>query len=196
MTVFGLLKRRLGSPLRSFHKSSSGATAVEFAMVAPVFFLMLGVILETGLMLFTEYVLQTSVQEAARLVRTGQAQDAKLDAAAFKTKICDTAGLVINCQGNVSVYMTAAANFATLDASVPSYLNVGLKDDGTPNPTSYACGGPSQAVALIATYDWKFTVPYFMSFFGNIKNNTTRRLAGFAMFRNEPFPATGTNTCP
>ena len=57
-----------------FQKDDTGATAVEFAMVGPLFFLMLGVTLETGVMMFSEYVLQTSVQEAARIVRTGQAQ--------------------------------------------------------------------------------------------------------------------------
>jgi Flp pilus assembly protein TadG len=178
---------------KSYREDDRGATAVEFAMVAPVFFLMVGITLETGLMLFTEYVLQTSVQEAARLVRTGQAQTQALSASLFKGKICDLAGVIINCTGNVSVYLRAEANFATLDAAVPSYLSVGTQSNGTPGPTSYNCGGPSQAIALIATYDWEFTIPYFMKYFGNM-GDSKRRLAGFAMFKNEPFPSS-TSAC-
>ena len=67
-------------------------------------------------------------------------------------------------------------------------MNVGAKPDGTPNPTSYDCGGPSQAAAVVATYDWKFTMP-FMKFLGNFDGGKKRRLYGLAIFQNEPFPA-------
>lgn len=178
-----------------YRKDSSGATAVEFAMIAPLFFLMLGVILETGVMLFTEYVLQTSVQEAARLVRTGQAQTAAMSATQLKDKICNLAGVIINCTGRVTVYTASATNFSTLKASMPSYLGVGKKADGTPGPSSFNCGGPSASVGMIATYDWDFNIPYFMGFMSNMPGNTTtRRLAGFAMFKNEPFPSS-TSSC-
>jgi Flp pilus assembly protein TadG len=144
---------------------------------------------------FTEYVLQTSVQEAARLVRTGQAQEQKLTSATFKNKICDLASIIIDCQGKVNVYMQANTNFSTLASSVPSYLNVGPAEDGTPGPNSFVCGKSQETVALIATYDWNFVVPYFMSFMGNRNGKATRRMAGFAMFRNEPFPDEPGKTC-
>ena len=70
--MWGWLNRRLARKAKRYGKSVRGATAVEFAMVAGPFFFVLGSTCETGLMLFTEYVLQKSVQEAARLVRTGQ----------------------------------------------------------------------------------------------------------------------------
>ena len=105
-----------------FRRDSSGATAVEFAMVAPLFFLMLGVILETGLMLFSEYVLQNSVQNAARLVRTGQVSSADgtklMTAAEFKTSICGTVSIIFDCDSKVTVYVNSANNFATLSSVV------------------------------------------------------------------------------
>ncbi len=176
-----------------FARDENAATAVEFAMVAPLFFLMLGVVLETGLMMFTEHVMQTSVQEAARIVRTGQAQEQGMSVGAFKDEICELAGIIIDCQSRVTVYMRADTNFTALAANVPSYMNVGPAEDATPGPASYDCGGPNETVALIATYDWDFVIPYFMNFLGNRNSDATRRLAGFAMFKNEPFPApTGT----
>ena len=58
--------------------SDQGSAAIEFAFVAPVFFaLMLG-ILEIGTMMFTQFALQNSVMNAARLIRTGQAHSAAL----------------------------------------------------------------------------------------------------------------------
>ena len=179
---------------KSYASDDKGATAVEFAMVAPLFFAMLGITLETGVMMFSEYVLQTAVQEAARTVRTGQAQDAEMSAADFKNKICNLAGLIMDCQGKVTVYMNSQVNFTTLASATPSYLNVGPAADGTAQPVTFKCGAPSEPVALIATYDWKFVIPYLMKYFDNQGGDSTRRLAGFAMFKNEPFPATG-KTC-
>jgi hypothetical protein len=164
-------------------------------MVAPVFFLLLFVIVETGLMLFTEYVLQTSVQEAARFVRTGQAQGAGMAASDLKGKVCRLANVIINCNSKVTVYVASAANFAALKTAMPSYLGIGKKPDGSPGPSSFQCGGANAAVGIIATYDWDFSIPYFMNFLSNMSGNTkTRRLAGFAMFKNEPFPSS-TSSC-
>ena len=174
-----------------FAKSESGSTAVEFSLVAFPFFMLMGCICETGVMLFAEYAIQSGVQEAAREIKTGQAQTAKLSASAFKAKICETAGIVFNCNAGLTVYVKPAATFTVLETILPSYLNVGAKPDGTPNPTSYNCGAPSQALGVIATYDWDFTMP-FMHFLGNINGGAKRRLYGIAIFQNEPFPATTT----
>lgn len=178
---------------RRFAKSDSGATAVEFSLVAFPFFMLMGCIMETGIMLFSEYSIQAGVQESAREIRTGQAQNASLSAAAFKAKICEITGIVIDCASKLTVYVRPASTFTTLSTILPTYLNVGAKPDGTPNPTSYDCGGPSQAAAVIATYDWDFTMP-FMTFLGNINGGEARRLYGLAIFQNEPFTATGSCT--
>jgi Flp pilus assembly pilin Flp len=175
------------SPKR-FLRNSSGVTAIEFAMVAPVFFMAMGAVIETGIMLFTEYVLQSSVQEAARKIRTGQAQTAGMSSGDFKTEICNLAGKVFDCAGSVHVYVKSAATFSALKTDTPSYLSVGQSYGGSPSTTAYDCGGPSKPVAIIATYDWKIVMP-FMKAFGNVDGDTKRRVAGFAMFQNEPFPA-------
>lgn len=182
---------RKGLSLKRFLKNTRGVTAVEFAMVAPVFFFAMGAVVETGLMLFTEYVLQSSVQEAARQVRTGQAQSAGMSASQFKTEVCDLAGVIMDCEADVHVYVKSAATFSALQTATPSYLSVGNSYGGAPESTSYSCGGPSQAVAIIATYDWDIVLP-FMGAFGNVDGGNKRRIAGFAMFQNEPFPS-GTN---
>jgi Flp pilus assembly protein TadG len=178
--------------IKGYRKSESGAAALEFVMVVFPFIYVLGCIIETGVMLFTEYVLQSSVQDAARQIRTGTAQSQGLDAAAFKAKICARVSILVNCSSSVTVYVRPATSFSSLKATIPSYLNVGLKDDGTPNPTSYDCGQPSQPAAVIATYDWTFAMP-FMNFLGNINSNTKRRLGGIAIFRNEPYPSSSTS---
>lgn len=176
---------------RRYIKSDSGAAAVEFAMVALPFFILLGVIIETGVMMFTEFTLQASVQKASRLIRTGQAKTLALTATNFKTEICKTAGLLIDCVGKVSVYVDAdPAGFAALKAKFPTATTVGTASNGTPGPSSFNCGAPLNAVGVVATYDWNFVFP-FMNFNANTTVNTKRRLVGVVMFANEPFPAAG-----
>jgi Flp pilus assembly protein TadG len=177
--------------LRRFRRSSSGATAVEFAMVAGPFFYVLGCICETGLMLFTEYVLQNSVQEAARLVRTGQVMDAAgttvtMTSSDFKLKVCDDVSIIIDCAGKVSVYVNSADTFAALTATIPDPVDVGVASNGAAYKVVYTPGAKLKAATVIATYDWDFAFP-FMDFLGNIGDGSKRRLYGLAIFRNEPF---------
>jgi Flp pilus assembly protein TadG len=179
--------------VKGLAKSESGTATIEFATVVFPFIYVLGCIIETGLMLFTEYVIQSSVQDSARQIRTGSAQSASLNAGSFKAKICARVSILVNCTSKVTVYVKPATTFSNLKATLPNYLNVGLKPDGTPNPSSYDCGQPSQPAAVIATYDWTFSLP-FMSFLGNINGGAARRLAGIAIFRNEPYPP-GSNSC-
>lgn len=192
MLSFGryLIKR---TTARRFHNNTSGTAAVEFVFVFPVFFLLLAIACETGVMMFTEYVLQGSLQEAARLVRTGQAQEKKMTAADFKKAVCRIARVVIACESKVEVYMRSAADFTTLAAGGnTSVMSIGSQPGGL---SSFDCGQREQAVALIAAYDYDFSIPYVMKFFGNKNNNKTRRLAAFAVFKNEPFPAVTANKC-
>ena len=178
----GLLKR--------FAKSPDGAAAVEFALVAGPFFFVLGCIAETGLMLFSEYVLQNSVQEAARSIRTGQVTTTdgaeKMTDAQFKALICDGVNIIIDCDSYVTVYVNSAATFAALETTMADPINVGVKPDGTIDPPTFTPGGQLRPAGVIATYDWDFTFP-FMDFLGNISGGNKRRLHGLAIFRNEPF---------
>jgi Flp pilus assembly protein TadG len=52
--------------LRRFLKHSGGATAIEFAFTAPVFFMLVGGVIETGLLLYTQVALQHGAEAAAR----------------------------------------------------------------------------------------------------------------------------------
>jgi Flp pilus assembly protein TadG len=176
--------------LARLRKSDSGATAVEFALVAGPFFYVLGCICETGLMLFTEYVIQNSVQEAARMVRTGQVSAADgsvtMTSTDFKKRICEEVGVIIDCTGKVNIYVNNSDTFAHLTTTMADPLAVGQGANGSAYTTVYSPGGQLRAATVIATYDWDFAFP-FMSFLGNFRNGEIRRIYGLAIFRNEPF---------
>lgn len=192
--MFGKMKSRLLSATKRYQKSEKGATALEFALVALPFFTLLGIIIETGSIMLTEFGLQAAVQEAARTARTGQAQGGSKTALDFKNLICQNAALVVNCGSLLTVYANSYTTWAQLSASMPSFTNIGVKDDGTQNPTAYKLGAPTCPSSLVATYDWKFTMP-MMNYMGNVQGGTARRLVGFAMFQTEPYPSSGGTAC-
>jgi len=182
--MWGRSKGPMRRVLRRFGESQSGAAAVEFALVAGPFFFVLGTIAETGLMLFTEYAIQNSVQGAAREIRTHQvATDTGVilkTEAQFKTDLCSKITSLIDCAGKVTVYVNSATTFAGLKTAMPNFISI-----GPGGPTSYSPGQSSQAVGVVATYDWDFAFP-FMDFLGNIDGGAQRRLHGIAVFNNEP----------
>jgi len=60
--------------LRRFSRNGRGSTAVEFALIAPMFFALIFAILETALMFFAGQILEIGTQDTARLIFTNQAQ--------------------------------------------------------------------------------------------------------------------------
>ncbi len=195
MAMFKRLIGRLRTRIQRFEKSERGVAAIEFALLAPPFFLILGVIMETGLMLFSEYTIQESVQEAARLVRTGQVQAASMTATDFKNKICNTVSEIVNCTTGVTVYVRSDSSFQSLASNLPILLSIGPAIDTNPSAaTCYNPGLASRPAAVVATYDWYFNM-LGMSYMGNIANKSARRLVGLAIFQNEPFPTAGTTSC-
>ena len=64
--------------LRRFRRNRRGSAAVEFALVAPIFFALLFAIIELAMVFFASQVLETVTQDSRALIMTGQAQNAVL----------------------------------------------------------------------------------------------------------------------
>lgn len=171
---------RIAAPIRRVGKDTQGATAIEFAMVVWPFILLIGGITEIGIALFTEYTLQNAVQEAGRKIQTGQMEGKGVEQ--FKTEICDKAPNLKNCTRDLGVYVQNADTFTELARIVPSAKTIEPR-----RSTPFSTGVGEKAVAVMATYDWKFTFP-FMRMFNNVEG--ARRLQGVAVFQNEKFGGT------
>src|ERR1039457_1380631 len=89
----------LRKTLRRFRRSRRGSAAVEFALVAPVFFALLFAIIETAVVFCAGQVLETITQNSARMLMTGQAQTAAYTATQFKTYVCSQIPALFNCNG-------------------------------------------------------------------------------------------------
>jgi Flp pilus assembly protein TadG len=183
-------KRPLSSRLllERWKGDSRGVTAIEFAIVAVPFLMLLFGIIGVGLYFFTTFTLENGVEQSARLLRTGQAQNANYSADEFKQKVCDYLPGFIDCQGKVVVNVLSFANASDITTdSLPSCTT----SDGQLNTVNqYTPGGASQIILVWACYEWELggKLPYLN--FGSFANGASLIQAS-TVFRAEPY---GTST--
>ncbi len=175
--------------LRRFRRNRAAAAALEFALVAPVFLVLLFAILETALMFFAGQVLETVTQQAARLVLTGQAQNSGDDMTKFHKSVCDQIPALFSCAA-ISVDVRSYSSFSTI-----TFSNEIDNTGHFINDVQYNPGGPSCIVVVRVFYPWQL----FVTGLGyNISNmaNSQRLLVATAAFRNEPFPGNAGTPAP
>lgn len=164
-----------------FGAAREGATIVEFALIALPFFALLMAILETGLMFFAGQTLDTSVGLAARMIRTGQAQEMGFDADRFREEVCRVAGVVMRCDG-IKLDVKVFPDFQTID------LTPGIGDGGDVDDAGfgYEPGHGEDIVVVRAFYNW----PVYANILGFTldSGNGSHLLSTTVAFRNEPFP--------
>jgi Flp pilus assembly protein TadG len=167
--------------LGRFRRSRSASAAVEFALVAPVFFALLFAIIETSIMFFASQVLETITQDSARQILTGQAQSASLTQTQFHDNVvCAAIPALFTC---ANVYVDVE--------NYPAFTNVVINSqiDGAGNFVNnmqYSPGGPGDIVVVRTFYQW----PLFVTGLGyNISNmsGNKRLLTATAAFKNEPY---------
>ena len=182
------MKRLSGQPqsrrtglLRRFGSGRSGATAVEFAMIAAPFFFLLFAMIEIAAVFFTGTVLENAVLEASRQIRTGQAQSGGRSQAGFRQEVCDRIGVVGSCD-RLEIDVKVFQDFGDVDQSSPI-------DEGGEMDTSDFGWDPGDAGDIVLVrvfYRWSLLTPNFGGALSNMKDNQ-RLISAATVFRNEPF---------
>lgn len=170
--------------VRRWSRDDKGVTALEFGLVAAPFFMLLYGIIGVGLYFFTTFTLENAVEQASRLLRTGQAQQANMTASQFKTKLCELVPGHIDCQGKVLVNVKSFDDSADITPDeLPSCLGADRALSGT---TSYAPGGASQVVLVWVCYEWEFakSIPFLN--FSDMAGGS-RLIQATTTFRTEPY---------
>jgi Flp pilus assembly protein TadG len=180
--------RAVGRNYRRWRRNERGSAAIEFAIIAPVFFFLMFVIAETALVFIAEQVLDNAVFETARLIRTGQVQEQAMTKDDFKDEVCARVSVFINC-GSTNFYLEVKsyATFGAMVVANPVDGNNDFTDEG-----AFAFGDANDIVVVRAYYQWPTNTIFGGLSLKNLSNG--RRLIGsFSAFRNEPFAATASN---
>jgi Flp pilus assembly protein TadG len=168
---------------RAFLRNKSGATAVEFALVAAPFLALLMGTIQTFLVFFAGQQLQNVVTQTSRLILTGQAQDQGLSQSAFAQKLCANVVVLFTC-GNIMIDVQAYSSFSSASTGTPTLTYNGSGQ--VTNAWQYNPGSPGQIVVVRAMYQW----PVFLGPIGfNLSNlsNGNRLIMASAVFKNEPY---------
>jgi Flp pilus assembly protein TadG len=164
----------------AFHKAQRGATAVEFALIAPAFIALLIAIFETTIFLFAQANLQAAASEGGRLFMTGEAQNSSMSATQFKSTVCPMVSSMFNC-GNLIVNVENASSASDLSTSTPQMYNAGVLNTG-----SYSPGTPGDLMVVQLGYPLP-VIAGPLGFFLNSNGNGTAAVWGVAVFRVEPY---------
>ncbi len=178
--VGGAKSLRLFRPLVS---NESGATAVEFSIVAAPCLALLAALFQTALVFLADSELDEAVTQASRSILTGQAQNSGMSQTQFNSLVCQNIYALFNCN-NLMVNVQTYASFSAASTSAPT-LTYNAQGQVT-NSWSYNPGGPSDIVVVQVMYQW----PVILGPLGfNLSTlaNGDRLLMSTAVFRNEPF---------
>jgi Flp pilus assembly protein TadG len=179
--------------LRRFGRNRRASAAVEFALVAPLFFALLFAIIETALMFFASQVLETITQSGARMISTGQAQTGQVSScqvagvptactqASFKNYICSQIPALFNCT-NLYVDVESYPAFSSISLS----SQIDASNNFVSNNMQYNPGGSGAIVVVRLFYPWQLFVTGLGYNISNLSNNQ-RLLVATAAFQNEPY---------
>ena len=167
---------------KAFFADHKGATAVEFALIAPVFFALLIGIIQTFLVFFASQMLETVVTQSSRQILTGQVQAASMTQSQFATLVCDQVVALFNCN-NLMIDVEAYSAFSGANTSMPTLtFNAGGQ---VTNTWEFDPGTPGQIVVVRVMYQWPvFGGPLGFSL-SNLANGN-RLIMALAAFQNEP----------
>lgn len=140
---------------------------VEFAMIAPLFFLLVFGVIDFGRLFFTQMTLQHALREAGRFAVTGR-------------KLQDPQGQDMSrFDSIIQVARNAAAGLDVQNIQISS-------QQGGNN----SAGGPGDTVTVALTTNLKLITPIIGQYFGP---NGVHTSTAKTTFKNEPFPPAQTN---
>ena len=171
----------------------TGATAIEFAIVATPFFMFIFGLIGISMYFFVMTSLDKGVDKQSRLIRTGQANSNNnihnhpMTVDDFKNDVCATAGTWIKCP-SVQVFVqhfpdwTSVQPQACLSGSGQIVTN---NANGSDAIAAYS-GTASDVVLVTTCYKWDFIkgIPYIK--LGNMSDNSMMMQSTTA-FRTEPY---------
>lgn len=171
--------------LLHFRRDRKGSTAIEFAMISPLFFGLLMAIMETGTLFLRLTALEAGVEEAKRVTMTGQVAgsgNAAAQEAAFRAAFCNQVSWLISC-ADVKFDVRAFTTFGV--AAMPNPISAGTFNTAG---LQFSPGLPCQIVVIRAYYETTAYSAFIRNDVANLGGGKIL-LGGSSAFRNEPFGA-------
>ena len=180
----GRSRQRRGSATRSLLrrlcKARRGAVMVEFALLMLPFFILLFGVFEVALLIWGGLELDNATADAARLVRTGQAQAAGYDAADLRQAVCSRVSLLFECNSRLRVDVQT---FPSFQITLPAALD---PQGRLKQAFAFDLGQGGSIVLMTTFYEWPLLSILSSISLSNMADGNIL-LSASAAFRNEPF---------
>ncbi|AYD03366.1 TadE/TadG family type IV pilus assembly protein [Neorhizobium sp. NCHU2750] len=188
------------SRLRRLFRSKDGAAAIEFAILAIPYFLIVFAIIETFVAYTAEQLVANAVDTMGRKLRTGNITFSNASAttymnqAAFRTAFCNEISILIQCSASEIATPTklfldvkSYTNFSDMPTTVP----VTSAGDLDTSSFSYAPGGASTKNMLRAYYKWDIMTDLLRPYISNMRPTSGSNyflIVETSAFKNEEYP--------
>lgn len=183
--------KKLHRTLRKWRTNNEGVTAIEFAMVAPIFFALLLMTIESGIVFTAQQLIDASLNTATRPVLTGATQPilsaTNTGGAGFRDAVCAGMSSLVStsdCKAGMKIDMKVFTASTVLSSSI-----LGLPSD-PPDQASMKCsnfGGAGSYMLIRAYYQYPVYVS-FLNFTGSSAGHSL--LVGSSTMKLEPSGAT------
>jgi Flp pilus assembly protein TadG len=168
--------------VRRFRGAQHGTTAIEFALIAPVFIALLVAIFETTLFLFAQANLQNAATQAGRVFMTGQAQNGNMTQSQFQNNtVCPLVQVIFNCN-NLVIVVQSYASYSSASTTAPQLYN----SNGTLSSGTFSPGSPGELMIVQIAYPWSLVTGPLGFTLAN-QSNGTSEIMGISAFRVEPY---------
>lgn len=165
---------------RQFIGNRKGSAAIEFAILALPFMVLIFAIVELAIMYFVDSALDAAVHKAVRQVRVGSAKAAAWDIAKFKTAVCTELSYSFSCSANLKVR-------ASVITDMNSVTRVSAISGGTLSVTEdFNIGDSGEYVLVQAFLPWDPVMKLY-AFSGGRLSDGRYVLGAAELFKNEPF---------
>ncbi|NKK67787.1 TadE/TadG family type IV pilus assembly protein [Rhizobium leguminosarum] len=189
---------------RALARSREGAAAIEFALLAIPYFLVIFAILETFVAFAAEELVSNGVDTMSRRMRTGQitynlGRTTDMSQAQFRQAFCDEISILIRCSATEvatpsKLYLDVQtfSTFSAIPTTIPK-LSTDKYADINPAAFKYAPGGAGTINMLRAYYRWDIITDLVRPYITTIRPSggsmpSQYLIVGTAAFQNEQYP--------
>ncbi|TCU18340.1 TadE/TadG family type IV pilus assembly protein [Rhizobium sullae] len=178
---------------RAFARSRDGSAAIEFALLAIPYFMVIFAILETFIAFAAEELVSNAVDTMSRKMRTGQIAST-VGEAAFRQEFCDEVSILIQCSAaeiatpdKLRLDVRTFSKFSEIPAAVP--MNATGLDTSA---MQYSPGGSGSINMVRAYYHWQIITDLIRPYITPYRTADGSRLNDYlivatAAFQNEPY---------
>jgi Flp pilus assembly protein TadG len=170
-------------PGRKLGRDRTGSSAVEFALVFPIFIAIVLATLQAGTIFLVKAFFESGAEQAARIVLTNQT--GTLTAAQFQTEICNQLTALFNCSQVTVELQPMPTGTTSLSSLLPKFDSHGNVVGAPTVDVGSNAAAPETDMLLVIMYPW----PVYGGPLGlNFSNMGSGRMlmTSTQVFRTEP----------